>query len=88
VVVSTLDFALRTTKGSFSQSVVLTLSAGKGGVLRTATSRSGQRLLERRSTEFIQEEETADEDDERNPEMDVGSDRAKPIQRRREFGWG
>jgi len=35
------------------------------------------RCLERSSTELVQEEETTRENDQRNPEMDVGGDHAK-----------
>jgi hypothetical protein len=35
--------------------------------------------LERSSTEIVQQQETASQDDQRNPEMDVGGDHAKYI---------
>jgi hypothetical protein len=38
------------------------------------------------SAEFIQKHEAADEDSERNPEMDVGGDHAEKIGGRRGFG--
>jgi hypothetical protein len=40
------------------------------------------------STELIQEEETADEDDERNPEVDIGGDGAKQTWVSSGFGSG
>ena len=45
-------------------------------------SRSAQRpasLLKMNSTEFIQKHEAASKDDQGNPEVDVGGDRAKEI---------
>ena len=39
--------------------------------------RKSARYLEKSSTEIVQEQETAREDDQRNPEMDVGGDHAK-----------
>ena len=40
------------------------------------------------STEIVQEEETANEDDQWNPEMEVGGDGAKQIHGSSAFGWG
>jgi hypothetical protein len=39
------------------------------------------------SAEFIQKQEAADEDSERNPEVDVGGDDLKEIAGRGEFAW-
>jgi len=39
------------------------------------------------SAEFIQKQETADEDSEWNPEVDVGGDHMKQIAGSSAFGW-
>jgi hypothetical protein len=43
--------------------------------------------LDRSSTEIVQEQETAREDDQWNPEMDVGGDHAKQIYWSIAFDW-
>ena len=46
------------------------------------------RGLERNSTQLVQEQQTAREDDQRNPEVDVGRDHAKQILGSAGFDWG
>jgi hypothetical protein len=47
-----------------------------------------ERLLEMSSTEFIQEQETTDEDHQWNPEVDVSGYHAKQIPASTSSGWG